>query len=262
MTGKHCASPRPQRRPRMRSLLTRGALLTALTVATAGFAAAEDNAAPAGTTHVQPTPSVLRTLEAADAEVSTPRSLVADPVSQLRAQTIATMRVGGRQSETTEGANGVAAAAQDEPEVVMPLAAGSYRNTSQYGPRTDPISGASAMHTGTDFSAPLGTPIHAVADGVVTHAGPGIDGRSSELVIVEHEIDSAVVESWYVHMYSQDVHVTEGQQVEAGDVIAAVGNNGYSTGPHLHFEIHLGGEETTEPLAWLEQAGAVDPSEG
>src|SRR5699024_3178851 len=85
------------------------------------------------------------------------------------------------------GANGARAAVIGE-SVVMPLAAGPYTQSSLYGNRLHPIFRSYSMHTGTDFAAPYGTPIHAVADGVVTHAGYGIDGRSNMLVIIEHEI--------------------------------------------------------------------------
>jgi len=62
-------------------------------------------------------------------------------------------------------------------------------------------------------------------------------------------------------MYTQGLYVEKGQTVTAGQVIAGVGNNGYSTGPHLHFEVHTDDNlTTTDPLAWLAQQGAVDIS--
>lgn len=155
------------------------------------------------------------------------------------------------------GANGARAAVVGE-SVVMPLAAGSYTQSSLYGNRTHPIFGTYSMHTGTDFAAPVGTPIHVIADGVVTHAGEGIDGRSSMLVIVEHDIEGETVYSWYNHMYADGVYVEEGQELRAGDVIGGVGSNGNSTGPHLHLEIHLDDEgTTTDPGAFLADHDAV-----
>ncbi|MEE6280664.1 M23 family metallopeptidase [Georgenia sp. MJ170] len=149
------------------------------------------------------------------------------------------------------GANGARAAFVGE-SVVMPLAAGTYTQSSLYGNRVHPIAGTYSMHTGTDFAAPAGTPIHGIADGVVTHAGNGIDGRSSMLVIVRHEIEGVTFDSWYVHMYADGVYVEEGQEVRAGEVIGAVGSNGNSTGPHLHLEIHVDDEgTTTDPGAFL-----------
>nr|WP_227993054.1 M23 family metallopeptidase [Pseudactinotalea sp. HY160] len=108
------------------------------------------------------------------------------------------------------------------------------------------------MHTGVDFAAPAGTPIHVVADGVVEYVGPGKQGRSGTLVIVRHEIDGESVWSWYIHMYPNDVYVSQGQELRVGDVIGGVGSYGNSTGPHLHLEIHTDRELTTvDPVPWL-----------
>ncbi|NCD19243.1 MAG: M23 family metallopeptidase [Actinobacteria bacterium] len=139
--------------------------------------------------------------------------------------------------------------------VVRPMAEGTYRNTSQYGPRWGSI------HTGTDFAARVGTPIFAIADGTVVHAGGGKDGRSGQLVIIHHVIDGQDVWSWYGHMYSDGVYVAEGETVKAGQVIAGVGSNGRSSGPHLHFEIHVGElENHMDPLAFLAGAEAPFPA--
>src|SRR5690625_54006 len=147
--------------------------------------------------------------------------------------------------------NGAGAALGAE-RMVMPLKAGSYTQSSLYGHRVHPINGRWSMHHGLDFAAPLGTPIHAIADGTVIHAGLGKDGRSSMLIIIEHEVDGETFYSWYVHMYPAGVYVTEGQSVGVGDVIGEVGNNGNSTGPHLHLEIHLDQHgTTTDPGAFL-----------
>ena len=139
--------------------------------------------------------------------------------------------------------------------VIFPLAEGTYRSSSAYGPRLDPFTGEQSFHLGHDFAAPIGTPIYAVAHGEVVHAGVGIDGRSSNLIIIRHEIAGQYFTSWYVHMFDDGVGVYVGQHVRAGDVIGKVGNNGYSTGPHLHFEIHPGydyvGTATTDPIAFL-----------
>lgn len=169
-----------------------------------------------------------------------------------------------RCDEDTTTANGTdAATVEPAPEVdivVHPLAEGTYRVSSPYGFRT--LLGHAANHAGVDFAAPMGTPIHAVADGVVEYVGPGKAGRSDMLIILRHVIDGDVYRTWHVHMYPHGVHVQLGQEVKAGEVIGAVGSNGRSTGPHLHFEVHLDDNHTTtEPLAWLEQVGAAPPGE-
>src|SRR5690625_1708805 len=119
-----------------------------------------------------------------------------------------------------------------------PVAPGKYRLTSPYGYPVHPIFGTYSMHMGNDYAAPLGTPIPAVTDGTVVYTGAGRLGRSSELVIIEHTVADTTFYSWYVHMYPDGIFVDVGDRVRAGDVIAEVGNNGNSTGPHLHFEIH------------------------
>lgn len=152
-----------------------------------------------------------------------------------------------------------ALAALDSTEYVslsMPVQEGVYRLTSQFGPRWG------STHAGTDFAAPAGTPIHAIADGKVIYAGAGKAGRSGMLVIVEHTIDGKKVESWYIHMYPDGVFVKAGDAVKVGDVIGEVGSYGNSTGPHLHLEIHTGDLEDTmgsavDPLAWLKARSAT-----
>lgn len=151
--------------------------------------------------------------------------------------------------------------AEPAPTFVLPLAQDAFRVSSSYGGRADPFNGAAAFHEGVDLSAPMDTPIYAVADGVVDYVGPGKDGRSSMIIVIAHEIEGQRVYSWYNHMYADDLYVQEGQDVNAGEVIAGVGSNGRSTGPHLHFEIHTDDElTTTDPLAWLQELGAVDIS--
>ncbi|WP_345045296.1 M23 family metallopeptidase [Georgenia daeguensis] len=211
--------------------------------------------------------SVLTLLDARAATTSlaagAPASLVADPTARARAEALQASRATVRAAlETTaeDGANGTrAAVAEPQPLFVMPLAAGNYRLTSAYGYRNDPLGRGRSFHTGTDMAAPLGTPIYAVADGIVDYVSVGKDGRSSMLIVLKHEIDGRYVYSWYNHMYPDGLYVQEGQQVRAGEVIAAVGSNGNSTGPHLHLEIHTDDElTTTEPLTWLAEHGAVD----
>lgn len=158
------------------------------------------------------------------------------------------LRLVSRQLETAKSE--VEPSAETPVCVSYPIEPGRFRLTSPYGYRVHPIFGTWSMHTGNDYAAPLGTPIHALTDGTVVYTGPGRLGRSSELVIIEHEVAGHTFYSWYVHMYPDGVFVEPGQRVRAGEVIAEVGNNGNSTGPHLHFEIHISdaiGLEKTAP---------------
>lgn len=93
----------------------------------------------------------------------------------------------------------------------------------------------SSTHTGLDIAASIGTPIKVVADGTVTFAA--YSGSYGYLVKVDH---GNGVETWYAH--TSKMYVKAGQEVKAGDVIAAVGNTGNSTGPHLHLEVRINGQ--------------------
>jgi murein DD-endopeptidase MepM/ murein hydrolase activator NlpD len=107
--------------------------------------------------------------------------------------------------------------------------------TSGFGPRSDPFTGARADHHGVDVGAPEGTPIRAPAPGVVLRAGPR-GGYGNE---VEIDHGGGVVT---VYGHASEVLVNPGQRIEAGQEIARVGSTGRSTGPHLHFEVRMGGQ--------------------
>lgn len=93
----------------------------------------------------------------------------------------------------------------------------------------------SSTHTGLDIAAKTGTPIKVVANGTVTFAAES--GSYGYLVKVDH---GNGVETWYAH--TSKMYVKQGQKVKTGDVIAAVGNTGNSTGPHLHLEVRVNGQ--------------------
>ncbi len=93
----------------------------------------------------------------------------------------------------------------------------------------------SSNHTGLDIATASGTPIKVVAAGTVTHAS--YKGSYGNLVKVDH---GNGIESWYAH--TSKMYVSAGQKVEAGEVIAAVGSTGNSTGSHLHLEIRVNGK--------------------
>ncbi|SOC49035.1 Peptidase family M23 [Blastococcus aggregatus] len=106
------------------------------------------------------------------------------------------------------------------------------------------------MHYGLDLAAPLGTPIYAASDGVVLKAGRA-SGYGNAVYI--QDADGNVHIYGHMRYYS----VTAGDIVHAGDQIAKVGNEGQSTGPHLHYEIHRGGMtgKPTDPKVWLADRG-------
>ncbi len=104
----------------------------------------------------------------------------------------------------------------------------NFRFTSGFGQRWG------RLHAGTDFAGPIGTPIYATADGVVTHAG--WSSGYGRLIKIRHEFG---IETRYAHLNSMDV--TVGQRVSRDDRIGGMGNSGRSTGPHLHYEVRVGG---------------------
>lgn len=93
----------------------------------------------------------------------------------------------------------------------------------------------SSNHTGLDIAASTGTSIKAVASGTVTQAS--YQGSYGKLVKINH---GNGLETWYAH--TSKMYVSVGEKVEAGEVIAAVGSTGNSTGPHLHLEVRVNGE--------------------
>jgi lipoprotein NlpD len=99
-------------------------------------------------------------------------------------------------------------------------------------------------HEGIDLPAPTGTPVLAAADGEVVYVGDGIRGYGN-LVVLQHPGDLLTV---YAH--NSAVFVTQGQAVRAGDRVAAVGQTGRATGPHLHFEVRQG-QIPRDPMSYL-----------
>ncbi|WP_388001796.1 M23 family metallopeptidase [Georgenia deserti] len=96
---------------------------------------------------------------------------------------------------------------------------------------------------------PCGTPIYAASSGLVTYTGNGHsrNGLTGHVIVVDH---GDGVETTYNHMYANGVGVRPGQQVQAGQIIGAVGSDGNSTGCHLHYGVYLDGQHTN-PVPFL-----------
>lgn len=114
--------------------------------------------------------------------------------------------------------------------------------TSSFGARWG------TLHAGVDIAAPIGTPIVSVADGTVIESGPA--SGFGMWVRVQHDDGTVTI---YGHV--NETLVSQGQRVVAGEQIATVGNRGWSTGPHLHFEVHLNGADKVDPVQWLAARG-------
>lgn len=159
-----------------------------------------------------------------------------------------------RRAETTAGGTPL----DDVPEttaLVFPLPNGTWVNTSDYGWREDPLTGERAFHSGTDWAAADGTPILALADGVVSYAA--FSSGYGGLIIIEHTIGGERIASAYAHMWESGILVSVGDRVAAGQHIGNVGSSGKSTGAHLHFEIRPGGSNSSAVDAepWLAARG-------
>ncbi|MGW0084029.1 M23 family metallopeptidase [Streptomyces sp. NPDC003393] len=127
------------------------------------------------------------------------------------------------------------------------LPTSSYTLTSTFGEAGSMWS--SGYHTGLDFAAPTGTLIKAIHSGTITEAGwAGAYGYRTILTLDDG------TELWFCHQSS--ISVSVGQKVTTGDVIGRVGATGNVTGPHLHLEVHPGGQATgIDPMAWLRERG-------
>jgi murein DD-endopeptidase MepM/ murein hydrolase activator NlpD len=129
---------------------------------------------------------------------------------------------------------------------IMPVQGWMIRG---YGYHIDPFTGQVKMHEGLDIAAPAGTPIVAPAGGSVRYAG---EKRDYGLCV---EIDHGY---GFVTMYAhcQRIRVNSGMRIRRGDVVAYVGNTGRSTGPHLHYEIHLS-RVAVNPLNYILTAASI-----
>ena len=118
--------------------------------------------------------------------------------------------------------------------------------TSGFGPRWG------SFHNGIDVANPIGTPIYAVMDGEVISSGAA--QGFGNWIRIQHDDGTITV---YGHMPSDQLLVDVGDRVEAGDQISVIGNEGHSTGPHLHFEVHPGGGAAVDPVDWFSERGIL-----
>ena len=111
------------------------------------------------------------------------------------------------------------------------------RLSSSFGMRKHPIDGFNKMHRGTDFAAPMGTPIMASGNGVIKKAG--WCGGGGNCVVIKH---NSTYQTVYAHMSKFAKGIRKGTRVKQGQTIGFVGSTGKSTGPHLHYEVIVNGK--------------------
>nr|WP_202894430.1 M23 family metallopeptidase [Kribbella italica] len=184
---------------------------------------------------------------------TTKKQAAADRLSKARAAKLdATRALTAKRASSLAAAKVAAAAAAEklrESASRCEMMISGYHITATFGQGG---SRWAANHTGTDFAAPIGTPIRSVMKGEVVFADwAGAYGRQ---VQVEHA-DGTV--TWYNHMSKFSVEV--GETVYAGDQVGAVGVTGNTTGPHLHFEVHPGGGSAINPMPWLREVCGLNP---
>lgn len=163
------------------------------------------------------------------------RRAAAAAAAALRAQAAA------RSSSGSSGSAGSSGASTPSGSLVWPVSGGGV--SGGVGPRIHPVYGYRSCHTGVDISAGYGTPIRAAASGIVASVQNG--GPYGLHTLIVH---SGGLSTMYAHQSS--VAVGSGSSVSAGQVIGYVGSTGWSTGPHLHFEVHVGGVPY-DPFGWF-----------
>ena len=112
------------------------------------------------------------------------------------------------------------------------------RLSSPFGMRKHPIDGFNKMHRGTDFAAPMGTPIMASGSGIIKKAG--WCGGGGNCIVIKH---NSTYQTIYAHMSKFAKGIRNGLRVKQGQTIGYVGSTGKSTGPHLHYEVVVNGKK-------------------
>ena len=130
------------------------------------------------------------------------------------------------------------------------------RLSSPFGMRKHPIDGFNKMHRGTDFAAPMGTPIMASGDGVIKKAG--WCGGGGNCVVIKH---NSTYQTVYAHMSKFAIGIRQGVRVKQGQTIGYVGSTGKSTGPHLHYEVIVNGKKINSQTLKLPSGKILKGSE-
>jgi murein DD-endopeptidase MepM/ murein hydrolase activator NlpD len=125
--------------------------------------------------------------------------------------------------------------------------------SSRYGFRIHPILGYNQMHQGTDFAAPIGTPIMASGAGTVEYSG--WKGGYGKFISIRH---SAVYQTNYAHLQDYAKGMRRGAKVQQGQVIGYLGSTGSSTGPHLHYEVVVNGKKENSQTLKLPSAAPLE----
>ncbi len=160
----------------------------------------------------------------------------------LRVSRMRTDRTLALQAEQETSRRAQLAAERAKPRYVLPIQ--GYHLTAGFGE----YGLWSHAHTGQDFAAPTGTPVHSLADGTVIFAS--YDGAYGNKIAIQH---AGGLVTWYAHLSAFEIKL--GDKVQAGQLIGRVGDTGNTTGPHLHLEIRPTADVPVDPLPWLRAHG-------
>jgi murein DD-endopeptidase MepM/ murein hydrolase activator NlpD len=257
VVGKRRASAPARRSPLLRSLPSAPILLgvTALAISAGGAVSASDTDL-AGQVTSSTSSAAAGTMGIAQAAPLTSRDAVVSRDSRRDAQADAANQelIEAAEAQAKEQHAALKAFAQAaekqsakirENQWVLPLE--SYRISATFGASSYLWS---SVHTGLDMSAPSGTAIRAITNGVITETG--YDGSYGNKTVLTLEDGT---ELWFCHQTSIDVSV--GDTVRGGEVIGTVGSTGNSTGPHLHLEVRPGGGDPVDPFTSLLEHGVT-----
>lgn len=123
------------------------------------------------------------------------------------------------------------------------------RVTSGFKMRFHPILQTWRAHLGVDYGAPIGTPVRSIGDGIVEFAG--VQNGFGNIIVIKHNASNSTA---YAHL--SRINVRKGQSVSQGQNIGAVGQTGWATGPHLHFEFRVNGQQR-DPLVMARQSESI-----
>lgn len=163
-----------------------------------------------------------------DAQIAEAQKAYDDEVAKEKAEQEAAQKPSGGGSSSGGSSSGGSSSGSGRISMVWPC--GSTRITSNFGYRDSPTAGASSYHQGIDIGASTGTGIYAAASGTVTEAS--YSSSRGYYVVISHGSGVSTV-----YMHCSELYVSAGDKVTQGETIAAVGNTGISTGPHLHFSV-------------------------
>ncbi|MET9377592.1 M23 family metallopeptidase [Streptomyces sp. NPDC002992] len=233
------------------------ARITAVALATAGLGAslvagAGSAFAAEGKATIATAATGASAAVAAQADAQALAATKAAAAKQAAAKAAAAKQAAAKKAAAAKAAKAAPVAAKKNPAWVKPV--GGYTLTASYNQ-----GGAmwASKHSGQDFAVPVGTPVKAAGAGTVVKAGPngGGDGPAyGNAIVVKHANGKY---SQYAHLSKINVHL--GQKVAAGQKIAASGNTGNSSGPHLHFEIRTTPNygSSLNPAAFLRSVGVT-----